>query len=170
MKYFIQTATVVESDNTSTHSIVTNGEGRELLNEIHGNWCQMEPDASGSPKMEISRGEYEALHKKLFPYSSCNVREEFEEMSSFGTVICAEIIHFPRKDNETRLCLKSKFNKEEYESFLDLLDFLYDNGYGQTFISGTIWFQDGTWATCEEYDGSEYWEHHKASEIPEHLR
>lgn len=168
MKYFLQTASVSENNKTRTHYIVTNAMGRVLMNTRHGDWFEESPDASGSPKMEISGEEYEALHKKLFPYFSCNMREEFEKIvSSFGTVICAEIFHYVGK-NKIRLILGH--TPEEYESFLDSLDFWYDCGHNSPNIGGIVWFQDETWATCEEYDGSEYWEHHKAPEIPEYLR
>ena len=45
------------------------------------------------------------------------------------------------------------------ESVLDSLDFEYDNGYGQQYIYGYIWYTDGTWSERQEYDGSEWWQH-----------
>jgi len=54
--------------------------------------------------------------------------------------------------------------------FLNQLDFEYDNGFGYQNLDGTAWFVDGTWATRGEYDGAEWWEHHKLPEIPAELK
>lgn len=171
MKYFLQSASVSNKYGVKTHSIVTAECGRILLNEEHGDWSVGAEDASNSPKREISREEYKALHKEIFEYSSENAREEFEKLVEGRTVICAEIIHFPWEDGlETKINLKSGYTKEEYESFLDSLDFWYDSGFGTMYVFGTIWFQDGTWAVRKEYDGSESWDHRILPEIPEHLR
>ena len=53
-----------------------------------------------------------------------------------------------------------------YQQFMNALDFKYDAGYGGQQLHGTIWFTDGTWATRDEYDGLEWWEHHNKPEIP----
>ena len=172
MRYFLQSISVSVPRGTRTHSIVTNETGRILLNEEYGDWCDETPDASSAPKREISHEEYKALHGKLFEYTSRNAREEFEKLVERRTVICAEIIHFPWEGEleTTIISLKSEYNQEEYESFLDSLDFWYDSGFGAMYVAGTIWFQDGTWAVRKEYDGSEWWDHRILPEIPEHLR
>lgn len=51
------------------------------------------------------------------------------------------------------------------ERILRLLDFDYDSGYGRQYIDGIIWYEDGTWSTRGEYDGSEWWRHHRCPEI-----
>lgn len=66
--------------------------------------------------------------------------------------------------------LKVDYTKEEYEEFLEELDFNYDDGYGSQNIFGVLWFKDNTWATRGEYDGSEWWELHSLPEIPEELQ
>ena len=48
--------------------------------------------------------------------------------------------------------------KGELEEVLPLLDFEYNNGYGEQELFGYIWYTDGTWAEHREYDGSEWWE------------
>jgi len=53
------------------------------------------------------------------------------------------------------------------ESVIERLDFEYDSGYGGQELFGHIWYQDGTWSSRGEYDGSEWWEHNKCPEIPE---
>ena len=52
------------------------------------------------------------------------------------------------------------------ESVLERLDFDYDNGYGGQELFGIIWYEDGTWSDRREYDGSEWWEHHKCPDLP----
>jgi len=56
------------------------------------------------------------------------------------------------------------------QEFLNKLDFEYDNGFGLQRLFGVVWFEDGTWATRGEYDGSEWWEVHEIPEIPDHLK
>lgn len=172
MKYFLQQVSVSKHGKTKNHSIVTTECGRTLLNEEHGEWVQKRIDASSEPKREISREEYKALHKEIYCYSSRNTREEFEEMvNEFGAVICAEIIHFPwDQEKSFKINLRVGFSQEEYASFLDALDFWFNSSYGEQFVEGTVWFQDGTWATRCGYDGAESWEHHKCPTIPAHLQ
>ena len=66
--------------------------------------------------------------------------------------------------------LKCDYTPEEYKQFLEKLDFEYDNGFGLQQLFGVVWFEDGTWATRGEYDGSEWWEVHEIPEIPDHLK
>ena len=58
----------------------------------------------------------------------------------------------------------------DVEAFLNSLDFDYDAGYGLQELFGCVWWEDGTWSDRGEYDGSEWWEHHKTPEIPEELK
>ena len=66
-----------------------------------------------------------------------------------------------------RSILKLNYSKEDYNAFLESLDFTYDEGYGSQNLYGIVWLEDGTWFTRGEYDGSEWWEHHELPEIPE---
>ena len=68
----------------------------------------------------------------------------------------------PLKD----IILKKGYSLAEYQEFLMELNFEYDSGFGIQELSGTIWFDDGTWATRGEYDGSEWWIHHKRPAMP----
>ena len=54
--------------------------------------------------------------------------------------------------------------KGKLEEVLPLLDFDYDDGYGTQELFGYIWYTDGTWSECGEYDGSEWWEYKKRPE------
>lgn len=53
------------------------------------------------------------------------------------------------------------------EDVLPLMDFEYDNWYGRQFICGTIWYEDGSWAEREEYDGSEWWSDKVCPPLPD---
>jgi hypothetical protein len=70
---------------------------------------------------------------------------------------------------ELDLSLKLGHSTEEFNAFCKALDFQYNAGVGGQNLFGTVWFTDGTWATREEYNGSEWWEHHVRPEIPVEL-
>jgi len=70
---------------------------------------------------------------------------------------------------DNRYNLICNYTNEEYEKFLESLDFMYDSGYGGQNLFGTIWFEDCTWADRGEYDGSEWWQLHIMPTIPEIL-
>ena len=67
------------------------------------------------------------------------------------------------------ILLKLGHTDEEYHKFLEALNFTYDAGYGGQELFGTVWLEDGTWLSRGEYDGSEWWNHHKVPEIPKEL-
>lgn len=108
-----------------------------------------------------------------------NARQEFLNICEDKVVVCASITHeywsgdFYAPDSILKLDhikLKCDYTGEEYKKFLDSLDFEYDNGFGTKHIHGMVWFDDGTWATRDEYDGSEWWEVHEMPEIPDNLK
>jgi hypothetical protein len=70
---------------------------------------------------------------------------------------------------ELTLNLRKGHSEEEHFNFLEMMNFNYDAGVGDQVLFGTIWFKDGTWATREECNGSEWWEHHLRPEIPAEL-
>ena len=51
----------------------------------------------------------------------------------------------------------------------DMGKYEYDSGYGGQELFGTVWMDNGEWLTRGEYDGSEWWEHHRRPSIPEYL-
>jgi hypothetical protein len=107
-----------------------------------------------------------------------NAKTEFLETVSTKKVLCAEITYYPNSlwgEEEQPMehfiaTLPVNHTEDEYEEFIDSLDFDYDSGYGGQELFGTIWMQDGTWFTRGEYDGSEWWQHHSCPEIPENLK
>lgn len=100
-----------------------------------------------------------------------NAKVEFlSHISQYGKVKCAKIKHIPIPDPEFPIIiLKIGYSQAEWNEFLMDLDYNYDDTYGCQELYGTIWFEDGTWSSRGEYDGSEWWEHNKLPEIPKEL-
>ncbi len=90
-----------------------------------------------------------------------NAKEEFLEAVEGRKIKCAIVKHY-----KGDIYLKKRHNGTDYKTFLDNLDFEYDNGYGGQELEGTIWFKDGTWTERGEYDGSEWWQHQEIPDIP----
>ena len=80
---------------------------------------------------------------------------------------CVEI-NFPSR--ELNIFLKVGYSISEFENFMSKLDIMYDNGYGGQELYGTVWLDNNTWLTRGEYDGSEWWKHHKLPQIPRYLK
>jgi hypothetical protein len=98
-----------------------------------------------------------------------NAKEEFLKRIIGFKVICATVdLHDCRNDdNKVTVDLKPKYTEDEYQKFINRLDFNYDNGYGDQNLFGTIWCEDGVWMDRGEYDGSEWWDVHSYPVIPE---
>ena len=94
-----------------------------------------------------------------------NAKGEFtQHIFGLKRVKCAYIDEHTHKYE-----LACHYNQEEYDQFLNSLDFNYDAGYGSQELYGTIWYEDGTWSSRWEYDGSEGWEYNKCPTIPNEL-
>jgi hypothetical protein len=65
--------------------------------------------------------------------------------------------------------LRVGYHSDEYDQFLDRINFDYDSGYGGQEVYGVIWYTDGTWSERYEYDGSEHWVHKECPEIDKEL-
>ena len=61
--------------------------------------------------------------------------------------------------------LKEGFTSDDYLSFVESLDFTYDEGFGSQELFGYILFKDGAWMERHEYDGSEVWEYKSSPKI-----
>jgi hypothetical protein len=85
-----------------------------------------------------------------------NARKEFLEFiaETEATVLWVKFVVMGR---EYRLPEEESSCKEDWDAFLDGLDFKYYSGYGGDDTSGAIMFSDGSWAEREEYDGASYW-------------
>lgn len=108
-----------------------------------------------------------------------NAKKEFlEAIENKAKVLCAWIGMYATYDydNEGKTKykklfeLKTKYNEDDLNSFLELLNFDYDDGYGCQELYGYVWFDDGTWLDRYEYDGSEYWKYNKLENIPNKLK
>lgn len=90
------------------------------------------------------------------------------------TIKCCEIMmEYYTFDDDTFkvISLKEGYTEEEYEEFLNKLDFDYDAGYGSQHMYGTVWLTEpGVWMERREYDGSEWWELFKCPMIPDNLK
>ena len=106
-----------------------------------------------------------------------NAKEEFlEHVKHSGKVVKAVTMSFhrytsyrPDIEEEAEYVLKVGYTDEEYESFLEYLNFSYDSGFGSQNFEGTIWYVGGTWSSRGEYDGSEWWEYNICPKIPKEL-
>jgi hypothetical protein len=94
-------------------------------------------------------------------------KELLEDINNHAPIKCAIIHVHPHETEKSTIRLRSRYSDSEYEKFLNDLDFGYYTGHG--IVGGTIWLQDGTWMTRNEYDGIEWWEHHKFPAIPQEL-
>lgn len=102
-----------------------------------------------------------------------NAMQEFKDVSDGKNVVCATISlgnpDSPWCESET-FNLKIGYSSVDFASFLSYIDFDYDNGYGGQELFGTIWFEDGVWASRGEYDGSEWWDVNVVPDIPETIK
>jgi hypothetical protein len=78
---------------------------------------------------------------------------------------CAHIIYI-EDPNDTAIILPLKYTTQQLAEFLSKLNFDYNNDYGTQHLFGTVWFHDETWASREEYNGREWWQHNMCPNIP----
>lgn len=96
-----------------------------------------------------------------------NARTEFENHIKGKDLMAAQVTWDDESDQEQiRHTLFVDFTNAEKEIFLESLNFQYDSGFGTQKVDGTIWFKDGTFSERGEYDGSEWWDYHKAPPAP----
>jgi hypothetical protein len=96
-----------------------------------------------------------------------NAKQELlEAVKDTAKIKCASIAHRRWEDEASKKVLKLNHTNDEYNEFLNSLDFEYDSGYGGQELYGTVWLEDGTWLSRGEYDGSEWWEHNVLPAIP----
>lgn len=99
-----------------------------------------------------------------------NAKDEFIEHIENRKVIAAIIKQGDSYHTMNHTCfLTMNHTVGEYDRFLNCLNFNYDDGYGGQELFGTIWYDDGTWSTRGEYDGSEWWQHNALPKMPDEL-
>jgi hypothetical protein len=96
-----------------------------------------------------------------------NAKSEFLAFTKDKAIKC---VYITKYSEERESILKVGHTEEEYQAFLETLDYEYDRGFGLQEVFGTIWFEDGTWCDRWEYDGSEGWQYHTVPEIPDNLK
>jgi len=88
--------------------------------------------------------------------------------SEDAQVLCARVTYttFDEKDNDVyhKIILQKDYTQEEYDKFLNEMDFDYDIMYE---IDGIIWLKDGCWYT-RDYDWDN-WSMNYPVEIPKEL-
>lgn len=96
-----------------------------------------------------------------------NARKELlEVMSDEGKIIEDVIAYtFSKSVNWNKVLITRGTNLTSRE--LEQLDFSYDQSYGSQEFFGTVLFNDGTWLSRGEYDGSEWWDYNCAPTIEE---
>ena len=88
-------------------------------------------------------------------------------------VKCAYVVKggwYSPDDYADRINLPVEYTEEQYNEFLEKLDFQYDSGYGTQYLEGMIWYENDAWSERGEYDGSEWWEYKQMPIIPEFLK
>jgi hypothetical protein len=100
-----------------------------------------------------------------------NAKAEFLRHIKDRKVLCADMSHQDcwHYGPSSEFKLPVSYTQEQYDEFLNLLDFEYNDGYGGQELYGTIWYKNGTWSDRGEYDGSEWWEYQSCPGIPEKL-
>lgn len=91
-----------------------------------------------------------------------NGKQEFEDHIRGKKLKAAEA----RWDDDTSFILYPGYASNDCLRLITFLDREYNDGYGGQELYGTIWYQDGTWSTRGEYDGSEWWQHHTCPPLP----
>ncbi len=93
-------------------------------------------------------------------------KELLEAVKDTAKIKCASIFYEGWENEASKKVLKLNHTNDEYNEFLNSLDFEYDSGYGGQELYGIVWLEDGTWLSRGEYDGSEWWEHNVLPDIP----
>ena len=73
------------------------------------------------------------------------------------------------KDCIRRAILPIGWKNNNWDRFLQDLNFNYDDGYGSQELYGIVWFKDGSWFKREEEDGLEWWVYTSVPQIPDEM-
>lgn len=88
-----------------------------------------------------------------------NAKDEFIETIKDYKVLWACIERQERDYvNGEIILLKTFYDKNDYEKFLEDINFIYDSGYGGQEVFGIIACDNRIWFDRREYDRSEWWE------------
>lgn len=99
-----------------------------------------------------------------------NAEQEFMKAVNYPSKIkCVSILYENqgRGWGETRkVVLKLNNVQDEYKEFLNLLEFTYRGGFSGQELYGIVMFENGSWLSRVEYDGSLHWKHNISPVIP----
>ena len=99
-----------------------------------------------------------------------NAKQEFLEQVNNRGLICAELqLGEYELDNSSSFLLKLNHTKAELQTFLESINFNYDDGYGGQNLFGFIWHTGASWSERFEYDGAENWDFKEIPTIPQYL-
>lgn len=101
-----------------------------------------------------------------------NAKQEFLNVIGNDNVIASYISYGSGYygDKVSILELRLGHTQEDYQAFVDKLDFNYNDGYGSQNLYGTIWCKNSVWFDRGEYDGSEWWNRNEYPAIPDELK
>lgn len=94
-----------------------------------------------------------------------NCKFEFLTETLNRDILCAEIT----KDREV-FRLPIMFSRDQFNGFLEKIDFEYDDIYSEQEIYGFIWYKDGTWSERCSYNGGAWWVYKSTPNIPDYLK
>ena len=110
--------------------------------------------------IDFSNCKVEKFDKRKYKYYEITPLWGSKAIDKFlNNIKFAFIEHYDIHTNKQKKAyLKSDRTKEDEFKFIDTLANLeYDNGYGTQELFGVVVFNDGTWLSRWEYDGSEGW-------------
>lgn len=88
-----------------------------------------------------------------------NALKEFNDHTWVRDIKCVYIT----KENFTgfaeEIILKINYSEPEYLDFILKLDFEYDNNSEIEYLSGIIWYNDGSWSCRRQIAGYEVWDY-----------
>lgn len=98
---------------------------------------------------------------RLTPKWGSTIVNEWFSRVKFATIDC----------NGTSLSLPSKRDKEDEQKFFEgLASIEYHDGYGIQELYGVVVFNDHSWLTRGEYDGSEWWQKHAEPQEEDYIK
>lgn len=97
-----------------------------------------------------------------------NAKDELLYQLEYGfTIKCASLEYYNSKDvTSKKILLKLSYTQSEYEEFLEIMDFEYENDADYWIFSGEVFFEDGGHLTRQQGMEKEYWSHIPTLRIP----
>ena len=97
-----------------------------------------------------------------------NAKNEFLNEIKGKDLLCCEISTFKIKPGY--ISLSVGFSEQEFNRFVNSLDFEFDDMTGPNMIDGFIWYKNNTWSERRFLNGREWWNFLICVPIPEYLK